>query len=216
MKLVVGLGNPGDRYRRTRHNIGFGVVESLAERWEMNGSGRPMMDALVWSGRVSGERCLLARPQTFMNRSGGPTAALAGYFGIEPEAVVVIHDDLDLAYGTVRCKSGGGHGGHNGLRDLHQRIGRDYVRVRCGIGRPPPECDTATYVLSPWSADEQAELDAVVSRACDATEVILRDGVMAAMNIFNVRRPRAPVVAPDEQAESSSSQAPETGLEENR
>jgi PTH1 family peptidyl-tRNA hydrolase len=214
LKLIVGLGNPGDRYQRTRHNIGFGVVESLAERWGAHGQPRRTMDSLVWEGRFSNERCLLVRPQTFMNRSGGPTAALASYFQVAAEDVVVVHDDLDLPFGTVRCKSGGGHGGHNGLRDLHNQLGRDYARVRCGIGRPPEGCDTASYVLSAWNVEEQAELANVVSRACDATEAILQEGVVAAMNVFNVRRPRPTVGVNEALDESNSSRVPIQGSEE--
>lgn len=189
MHLVLGLGNPGRRYEETRHNAGFLVVDRLAERW--NGPcDTKQLGALVGKVRVGSEAAVLAKPQSFMNLSGQPAVSLRGYYKVDNAHVVVVHDDVDLDFGDVRVKTGGGHGGHNGLRDLNQKIGSDYVRVRFGVSRPPPEWDTADYVLGKWTAVEASELDEVVDRAADAVEAVLRDGATAAMNAFNVRSRR--------------------------
>ena len=131
---------------------------------------------------------MVARPQSFMNRSGQPVHSLMGYFKLEPSDIVVVHDDLDLPFGRVQLKRGGGHGGHNGLRDINKHVGSDYIRVRMGVGRPPEGWDTADYVLGKWNKVEQGEIDHVVDRGADAVEGVLRDGLEATMNVFNVRR----------------------------
>jgi peptidyl-tRNA hydrolase, PTH1 family len=186
MWLVVGLGNPGRRYAATRHNIGFTVIETLAHRWSIPVEGK-QLGSLVGAGRIGNDKALLARPQSFMNRSGQPVRSLMGYYKLDAEAVLVVHDDLDLAFGRVQVKRGGGHGGHNGLRDINKHAGKDYVRVRVGVGRPPEGWDTADYVLGKWTTAEQQDLTATVDRAADAVEGVLRDGLEAAMNRFNVR-----------------------------
>jgi PTH1 family peptidyl-tRNA hydrolase len=191
MWLVVGLGNPGRRYASTRHNIGFTVIETLANRWSIPADGK-QLGSLVGAGRIENDKALLVRPQSFMNRSGHPVRSLMGYFKLEAEAVLVIHDDVDLAFGRVQIKQGGGHGGHNGLRDLNKHAGKDYIRVRVGVGRPPQGWETADYVLGKWNAAEQNELSATVDNAADAVEAVMRDGLMAAMNCFNVR-PKADI-----------------------
>ena len=186
MWLVVGLGNPGRRYAGTRHNIGFDVIENLANRWNIPADGK-QLGALVGSGRIGNDKAILARPQSFMNRSGQPVRSLMGYFKLDAEQVVVVHDDLDLPYGRIQLKRGGGHGGHNGLRDLAKHSVKDSVRVRVGVGRPPEGWDTADYVLGKWSQDEKAQIDQVVDRASNAVEAVLRDGLESAMHHFNVR-----------------------------
>jgi PTH1 family peptidyl-tRNA hydrolase len=186
MWLVVGLGNPGRRYAATRHNIGFTVIETLAHRWSIPVEGK-QLGSLVGVGRIGSDKALLARPQSFMNRSGQPVRSLMGYFKLDAEAVLVVHDDLDLAFGRVQVKRGGGHGGHNGLRDVNKHVGKDYVRVRFGVGRPPEGWDTADYVLGKWNTAEQSDLPGAVGRAADAVEGVLRDGLEVAMNRFNVR-----------------------------
>jgi PTH1 family peptidyl-tRNA hydrolase len=196
--MVVGLGNPGRRYEATRHNVGFLVVDELARRWGINPEAKKQFGALVGDGRVGKARTLLCRPQTFMNRSGQPARSVAGYYGVESDAVVTIHDDLDLPYGTVRCKRGGGHGGHNGLRDMITHMGKDFLRVRCGVGRPPEGWDTAAYVLGKWSTDEKTGLDPFVGEAADAVESVLDQGIEQAMNTFNVRDQSGPVQADTE------------------
>jgi PTH1 family peptidyl-tRNA hydrolase len=185
--MVVGLGNPGRRYESTRHNVGFLVVDELARRWGINPDAKKQFGALVGDGSVGKTRTLLCRPQNFMNRSGQPARSVAGYYSVEPDAVVAIHDDLDLPYGTVRCKRGGGHGGHNGLRDMISHMGKDFLRVRCGVGRPPEGWETAAYVLGKWSTDEKAGLEPFVGEAADAVESVLDQGIEKAMNTFNAR-----------------------------
>lgn len=198
MHLVVGLGNPGRRYVRTRHNVGFDVITQLCERWGMSVAGRKLFGALVSDGSIDGHPAQLARPQKYMNLSGQPVASLMGLHRITPEQVVVIHDDMGLPFGTVRLRRGGGHGGHNGLRDLIAHIGREFLRVRVGIGRPSEGEDAADFVLARWGEEESARLPDVISTGSDAAEVILSEGIIAAMNRFNVREkpPRAPHCTP--------------------
>lgn len=186
MYLVAGLGNPGPRYVDTRHNVGFLVVDRLARR-AMTEVDQERSGAKVAKARVADQPVVLAKPFTFMNCSGGPAQALAAFYKVPVDKVIVVHDDLDLPFGDVRVKQGGGHGGHNGLRDIASHLGRDHLRVRCGIGRPPAGWDTANYVLGRWTPEEADRLADVVETAADATEAILRDGAEAAMNRFNTR-----------------------------
>jgi len=190
MWLVVGLGNPGAKYQDTRHNAGFLVVDEVARRWGMS-AGKSQLGALRARGDIARNPVVVAKPQTYMNRSGGPAGALQRFYGVAADRVVVIHDELDLPFGTVRIKRGGGHGGHNGLRDLHDEIDADFVRVRVGISRPPPGCDAAAYVLADFSKGEREALPRVIDRCADAVEAIVTDGVTNAMNALNVR-PRRP------------------------
>jgi len=183
--LVAGLGNPGSRYDRTRHNVGFDVVERLADRAGIS-LREKRFKAELGSGRVGGESVVLCKPQTFMNRSGDSIGPMAGWYKLPPEQVVVLHDDLDLPFGDVRVKVGGGHGGHNGLRDLVRALPNPgFVRVRVGIGRPPPKMDVAGFVLAKWTPEEAGQLDGVVERAADAVEAVLAEGAKAAMNRVN-------------------------------
>jgi len=187
MFLVLGLGNPGRRYEKTRHNAGFLVVDRLAERWRATVEDR-QFKAFVGKARICDEFVLLVKPQTYMNLSGEAAVSLRGYYKVSNDHILVVHDDVDIPFGQVRVKRGGGHGGHNGLRDLNQRLGGgDYLRVRFGISRPPPGWDTADYVLGKWSSQESTEVDGLVDLAADAVEAVLRDGADAAMNQFNTR-----------------------------
>lgn len=184
---MLGLGNPGRQYDRTRHNVGFLVVDRLAERCGER-VDKKQLGALVGSVRLGGRPVVLAKPQSFMNLSGQPAASLRGFYKLTNEAVLAVHDDMDLPFGQVRLKRGGGHGGHNGLRDLQQRLGgNDFLRVRVGVSRPPQGWDAADYVLARWSASEEAELPAIVDVAADAVEAVARDGLDVAMNQINVR-----------------------------
>lgn len=187
MNLVVGLGNPGKRYARTRHNIGFGVVARLAERWGFDPGARNQFGCLVGDGLVANARVTVAQPQKFMNLSGQPVHSLAGYFKIPAERVLVAHDDMQLPFGAVVCKLGGGHSGHNGLRDIAKHMGPEFVRIRCGVGRPPEGWDPADFVLGKWSADELPAVPGLVDAACDAIETILRDGLDLALQQFDTR-----------------------------
>jgi len=187
MFLVFGLGNPGRKYETTRHNAGFLVVDRLAQRHGER-IDRALLGAETVKFRLHGQEVVLAKPQSFMNLSGQPGVSLKGYFKVELPQVVVVHDELDLSFGDVRIKVGGGHGGHNGLRDLSLKFGDpNYVRVRFGITRPTTGQEVASYVLASWSSAELATLDAVVDRAVDAVEAVVRDGVSAAMNVVNTR-----------------------------
>ncbi|TQF73977.1 aminoacyl-tRNA hydrolase [Rhodococcus spelaei] len=181
--LVVGLGNPGPQYERTRHNVGFMVVETLAERERARFSAHKKSGADAVTVRIAGRQVILAKPRSYMNLSGKPVAALARFFSVDPANLVVVHDELDLDYGTLRLKLGGGEGGHNGLRSISQALGtKDYLRTRVGIGRPPGRMDPADYVLKPFSSVERKELDLVREEAADAVELLLRVGLEAAQN----------------------------------
>lgn len=177
--LVVGLGNPGPRYAATRHNVGFMVADLLGERIGATfKSHRANVDLL--EGRLAGAPVVLAKPRSFMNSSGGPVVNAARFFKIDPERVVVVHDDLDLPFGTLRLKRGGGDGGHNGLKSITSALGsKDYVRVRLGIGRPPGRQDPADFVLREFGSAERRDLPVDVDRAADAVEMVLRDGLQA-------------------------------------
>jgi PTH1 family peptidyl-tRNA hydrolase len=185
--LFVGLGNPGRKYAQTRHNVGFDVIAQLCDRWGVSAVGRKLFGALVTEGTHAGQPAMLARPQQYMNRSGQPVASLMGLLKLTPERVVVVHDDMGLSPGTVRLRARGGHGGHNGLRDLIAHIGPEFPRIRVGIGRPDEGVDPADFVLGGWTAAEQAWLPETIRAGSDAAEVILSEGLIAAMNRFNVR-----------------------------
>ena len=184
--LIVGLGNPGPDYANTRHNIGFLVVEALAAQARTSLSPQKRSRALVATGRVDGCRVVLAQPQSFMNDSGGPTSFLADFYSIAPDHVIVIHDELDLPFGSARVKIGGGDNGHNGLRSIRKSLGTgDWFRIRVGIDRPAPPIDTATYVLKPWSSQQRATLDDVIAYAADATGSLMTAGLAETQNRFN-------------------------------
>lgn len=183
--LVVGLGNPGPDYAGNRHNAGFMVVELLAGR--MGGRFKAHKGrAEVVEGRLAGLRVVLAKPRSYMNESGGPVKALRDFYKVPMEHVVVVHDELDIPYGALRLKRGGGGGGHNGLRSITKALGGpDYLRVRFGIGRPPGRMDPAAFVLRDFSAAERKELDVHLERAADAAEALLTDGLDRAQNVFH-------------------------------
>jgi PTH1 family peptidyl-tRNA hydrolase len=184
-QLVVGLGNPGPRYAGTRHNVGFLVVDLLAER--MGGRFKAHRGrADVVEGRLAGVPAVLAKPRSYMNESGGPIVAVSRFYKVPVDRLTIVHDDLDLPFGTLRLKRGGGDGGHNGLRSATAALGsREYARVRFGIGRPPGRQDPADYVLRDFPAAERKELGYLVDRAADAVEALLADGLESAQNKFN-------------------------------
>jgi PTH1 family peptidyl-tRNA hydrolase len=190
--LIAGLGNPGPEYSGNRHNAGFMVADLLAERMGARFK-RDRSRAAVAAGRLAGFPVTLAKPLTFMNLSGRPVATLRSFYKIPPERIVVVHDELDLPFGTLRLKLGGGDNGHNGLRSVTPALGtRDYLRVRVGIGRPPGRMDAADYVLHDFSAAERKLLPEVLERAADATEALLRRGLAAAQNEFHAAPQPAP------------------------
>jgi PTH1 family peptidyl-tRNA hydrolase len=183
--LVVGLGNPGPRYAATRHNAGFLVVDLLAERLRASFKAHKGR-ADVTETRLAGLPVVLAKPRSFMNESGGPVLAVARFYKVPVERITLVHDDLDLPYGMLRIKRGGGDGGHNGLRSVSAALGdQDYLRVRFGIGRPPGRQDPADYVLRDFSAAERKDLGYHVDRAADAVEALLTHGLDAAQNLYN-------------------------------
>ena len=192
--LVVGLGNPGAQYEGNRHNVGAMVLAELARR--MGGrltSHKARASVLdgrlgLLPGGVPGPRVVLPRPATYMNLSGGPVAALAQFYGIDADHVVVLHDELDIPAHEVRIKKGGGEGGHNGLRSISSAIAtKDYVRVRIGVGRPPGRQDPADYVLSNFPASDRDDLGVTIQLAADAVEDIVTSGVLAAQNTWNAK-----------------------------
>jgi PTH1 family peptidyl-tRNA hydrolase len=183
-RLVIGLGNPGPEYAHTRHNAGFLVVDLLASTLGAS-YWREEAGSKTAKVRLGPEEVILAKPQAFMNVSGKPVKRLAEMYDVPIEEVVVIHDDLDLPEGDVRAKNGGGHGGHNGLRSLHDTVGDGYLRVRVGIGRPPGRMDAADYVLEPLRGEKLERLEESVPTAAQAVIDILEHGVDAAMSEHN-------------------------------
>lgn len=188
--LVVGLGNPGPRYEATRHNIGQMVVDELARRRgesfrEHKGGARVVETWL----RPGAEKLVLVKPNSFMNVSGTPVAALARFYSVPPEQIIVVHDELDISFDTIKLKSGGGHGGHNGVRDVARAIATpDFPRVRVGIGRPVGRQDAADWVLAPFGKDERANLPILVDDAADAVELLVAEGLLAAQQKHHAPR----------------------------
>jgi PTH1 family peptidyl-tRNA hydrolase len=183
--LIAGLGNPGPQYAANRHNLGFLVADELAERAGVRFK-RDRSRAQVATGRLAGVPVILAKPMTFMNVSGRPVAVLRGFYKVPADRIVVIHDELDIPFDTVRVKLGGGDNGHNGLRSVTAALGsRDYYRIRVGIGRPPGRMDPAAFVLRDFSAAEREALPVLLSRSADAAEVLLERGLAAAQNVFH-------------------------------
>ena len=187
--LVMGLGNPGTQYERTRHNVGQMVIGNLAER--MGGTlKRHKAGAMVMEGRagIGGPRVVLARSTGYMNTSGGPTAGLASFYGIDPEHVIAVHDEIDIPFDAIRLKRGGGEGGHNGLRDITKALGtKEYLRVRVGVGRPPGRMDAADYVLKPFTAAEAKQLPVLVEDAADAVVSLMVLGLTDTQQQYHSR-----------------------------
>ena len=188
LSLVAGLGNPGSEYERTRHNLGFLTVDVLAGRLRAGKLKRSRKhSALVAEARDGDDRLVLAKPQTFMNLSGRSIASLMNFYKVPLGDVIVVHDELDLPFGVVRVKLGGGTAGHNGLRSIVPAIGSDFVRVRVGIGRPAGRKDPVDFVLESFSKSEASEVPAIVDRAADAVLSVIHEGVGAAQTEFNRR-----------------------------
>lgn len=187
MKLIVGLGNPGREYRETRHNVGFMVVDEIARRHQLTWAAAPSQvpDAVV-AKRYGPAPYLLAKPLTFMNRSGDAVAGLARYYGIAPADLLVVLDDVDLPFGRLRARARGSAGTHNGLRSIVDRLGTtDFPRLRLGVGRGNRQRDLADHVLAAFEPEERAALDAFVARAADAAEMFAADDITKVMNAYN-------------------------------
>ena len=188
--MVVGLGNPGPEYAGNRHNIGFMVADLLAERMGGRFKRAQKAQAQVVEGRIGppgpgSRRVVLVKPMSYMNLSGGPVTALRDFYKVPTGQIVAVHDELDLEYGALRLKLGGGDNGHNGLKSVTKSLGPDYLRVRAGIGRPPGRMDVAAFVLKDFSSSERKDLDWFVDRAADAVEALVTEGLERAQNTYN-------------------------------
>ena len=183
--LIAGLGNPGREYKDTRHNIGFMVADRLAAELGIR-VGRLQQKALVGNGVYLGSKVIIAKPVTYMNLSGQAVTSLLRYYGIEQENFLVVHDDLDLPFGVLRLRPGGGSAGQKGMQSIIEQAGtQEFARLRCGIGRPPGQMEAAAYVLQPFSTQDQAELPVVLDQAVKAIMVFIEFGIDEAMNQFN-------------------------------
>jgi len=188
--LVVGLGNPGPDYAGNRHNVGQMALAELADRMRATFKSHKA-NAAVAEGRTGSDapRLILAKPNTYMNVSGGPVAALMRFYKVLPENLIVVHDELDIPFDSIKLKTGGGHGGHNGVRDIAAAIGTpDFVRVRVGIGRPPGRQPAADFVLRDFGAEERKTLPNLLADAADAVELVANDGLIAAQLRFHTAR----------------------------
>ena len=187
MYLIIGLGNPGSRYRKTRHNIGFMVLEKLATRWEVDLKHKSF-DALWNRGKIAGENVILAMPQTYMNLSGNAARRLLAYFKVDMNKLIVVHDDLDLPFGTVRLKTGGGNAGHKGLLSIATCLGSgDFMRVRLGIGKPADKSRIESYVLEKFETEDSALLESIIQLAAEAAADIVTSGMQQAMAKYHVK-----------------------------
>jgi peptidyl-tRNA hydrolase, PTH1 family len=187
MYLIVGLGNPGSRYKLTRHNIGFMVLEKIAARWEVE-LKQKSFNALWNRGKIAGKNVLLAMPQTYMNLSGNAVRELLAYFKVDKSNLIVIHDDLDLHFGTVRLKNGGGDAGHKGLKSITACHGSaDYMRVRIGIGKPADRTPVEDFVLQKFNSDESTLLQQIIHSASEATADIIKSGLQQAMAKYHTK-----------------------------
>lgn len=183
--LVVGLGNPGPAYAGNRHNAGFFVLDLLAERFGSKFKAHKGRADVV-EGQLGGHPVVLAKPKSYMNLSGGPVASMRDFYKVPVERIIVVHDELDIPFGALRIKTGGGDNGHNGLKSITKSLGsREYVRVRFGIGRPPGQMEPAAFVLRDFGTVERRELPFHVDRTADAIEAVISGGVESAQNLFN-------------------------------
>ena len=188
MKIIVGLGNPGISYRMTRHNIGFLAVDRLAKA-NRTPIRTKRFKSLFGTGWIDSQQAVFVKPMTFMNRSGEAVGGATNFFGSTIEDLLVLHDDLDLPFGRLRFKQRGGDGGHQGVRSIIDRMGgNNFLRLKIGIGRPPPGMDPADYVLEVFDKTEQPELDGILSQAAEAVRVMLLEGLEKAMNQFQKKR----------------------------
>jgi PTH1 family peptidyl-tRNA hydrolase len=188
MRLIVGLGNPGPQYENTRHNAGFMLVDKLAGEFGISVI-KNKFDVLYGQGAIEGHKVMLAKPMAFMNRSGWPVQKLAAYFKINSKDLMVVHDDIDLAFGRLKIKEKGGHGGHKGLQSIMNAFGEDeFVRLRIGIGRSEEGGSVSDHVLGPFFGDEAKQLDSVLTGARDAVVTILTEGSKVGMNRFNKKK----------------------------
>ena len=182
--LIIGLGNPGRKYRGNRHNIGFMTVDRLAQAHGIQGD-KAQFKAMVADGRIAGQKVILVKPQTYMNASGDAVGPLASYYRVPNENILVIYDDLDLPFGAIRLREKGGAGGHNGMKSIINHLGQDFPRIRLGIGRPPGQMPPHAYVLQDFRPEERPLLNDILDEAVRAVETWLADGIQMAMSRHN-------------------------------
>ncbi len=183
--MLAGLGNPGSKYTRTRHNIGFSVIDEVAGLFSLS-IDKSRFDALYSSGTYGGTRIILVKPQSFMNRSGFPIQRICSYFRINPSDLVVVHDDIDLEFGKLKLVKNRGHGGHNGIKSIIQTLGtKDFIRVKIGVGRPHEQNNVISHVLSTFSKEEEKALHKIIEKSVTACKTILELGIEKAMNLYN-------------------------------
>ncbi len=188
MKIIFGLGNPGVRYRKTRHNIGFQIVDRLAEKYHIHLSSK-RFKSLYGKGWIDVKEVILAKPMTYMNRSGEAVREALNFFRLSVEDLIIVHDDLDLPFGRLRFKRKGGDGGHQGVRSITESLNQNnFLRLKVGIGRPPEGMEPSEYVLSPFDEIEQSKLEEVILRGVESIEVLLREGLERAMNQFQKKQ----------------------------
>lgn len=187
MWLIVGLGNPGHKYELTRHNVGFLCIDAFCNKYDL-GDMKLAFHGRFIKAEVLGMEVGLLKPETFMNKSGQSVQAAAQFFKIVPEHIIVIHDDLDLTFGGLRIKKGGGDGGHNGLKDISARLGNGYIRIRLGIGRPPIKGTEADHVLTPFFKSEVPSLEQLLQSGVKAIETLLQSGLERAMQVGQVTK----------------------------
>lgn len=189
MYLIAGLGNPGKQYERTRHNMGFDTIDELVDRHRIPGSGM-QHKAMYGKGMIAGEKVILAKPLTYMNLSGDSVREFINYYKMDPETeLIVIYDDIDLEPGQIRIRKKGSAGGHNGMKSIISQIGtQNFYRIKVGVGAKPAGWDLADYVLGRFSTKEREEVDKAIEEAADAVEVILGEGIDAAMNKYNAKK----------------------------
>ena len=188
IKLVAGLGNPGSQYEATRHNVGYWLVDELARKYNGHFKNESKFKGEVAKIHVGGQDVWLIKPSTFMNLSGQSVSALARFYKIQPEQVLVVHDELDLDPGVARLKSGGGHGGHNGLRDVSEKMGKNYWRIRLGIGHPGHKSQVADYVLKKPSQDDRISLERAIDDALGVIELALTGDQERAMHLLHTNK----------------------------
>ena len=183
MHLIVGLGNIGEQYQLTRHNVGFLVIDEMTKKLTTSNINKANFQADVLKSGYN----LFVKPKTYMNHSGESVVAIKEYYKIDMENIIVIHDDLDLPFGTVKFKVGGGHGGHNGLRSIDSHIGKEYIRVRIGIGKPENKADVANYVLSNFSKEDLNKLEGIISHTIKAIEALKSDDIVEVKSKFTLK-----------------------------
>lgn len=185
MTLIVGLGNPGTQYKKTRHNIGFLVIDALIDSLGAKDISKSSFQGNLFKSKD----VLLLKPKTFMNLSGDSVVSVANYYKVDVDDIIVIHDDLDLPFGALRFKRGGGHGGHNGLKSVDAHMGKDYIRVRLGIDKPENKKDVANYVLHDFSKAELNHLSDIIDKAKEATQALLDETMEKVASLHSIKKP---------------------------